>query len=300
MAQPPDTPARASVPASSLTSHLAASWDEHRRQYRSACRACRRNPTEQRVHHLRVTLRRLLAHLDALPAAPTPSAARQTRRKLRAMLQVTAAARDAQVQWRLLSRYLPRDGRPERQRCARRLKSRAGHQAGKLMQALQAQPTLLKSVSFGDFLASPLAQREPRLGVAIRLSFQRSLARLRRRLRAARGGESADLHRARLAVKEVRYLAEITPAPGGVFPGLKPLQTLQSALGELHDLDLFLKRLEKMASRHARGAAWWQRRRPPLQRHRSVLLAALPGLPAKLGLPLPARPGQETANEPGI
>ena len=298
MALPSTSPARDSTPAQSLERHLATSWEAHRRRYRSAFHDCQRNPTEKRVHRLRVSLRRLLAHLDALGAEAAPIAARQTRRKLRSLLQATAAARDAQVQCRLFARCLRRDGSRERQNCARRLKARAGHHAANLAHHLQAHPTRLKSFRFSDILNPSRTGHEPRLHESVRRSCRRSLARLRLRLRAARGGDSAGLHQARLAVKEIRYVTEILPAPGATWPGLGSLQALQSALGELHDLDLLLQRLEKMASRHPRFAGWWRLRRRALQRRRATLLASLPPLPSNLAKLLPGSPARGKRHAP--
>jgi CHAD domain-containing protein len=290
MAPPSASPAGYSVPARPLDRHLTASWEAHRRRYRSAYLDCRRNPTEQRVHRLRVSLRRLLAHLDALAAAAAPPAVRQTRKKLRSLLQATAAARDAQVQCRLFARGLRRDRRRERRNCARRLQARVVRHAGILTRYLRAHPTQLKSVHFGDFLDPPRAGRETWLQDLVRRSCRQSLARLRRLLRAARSGDSVGLHRARLAVKEMRYLTELLPAPGGAWPGLGSLQALQSALGELHDMDLLLLRLEKMAARHPRFAGWWRPRKYALRCRRAVMLASLPELPSDLARQLPGSP----------
>jgi len=266
----------------SLGRRLANSWEEHRLQFRRAFRQARRNPSEKHIHELRIAVRRLLAHLDLLGTASLPAAVSRARRKLKVLIRTTAATRDAQVQLRLLPRLLRNDNHPERRRCLRQLEARTRHQARKLVKVLKCRPTRLRSVKLQEFLETPGLLWQRRLQAAMRHAFRRALARLECRLSDARNGEANALHHARVALKRVRYMAETARLGAARTRALRQLHTIQSAMGEVHDLDVLLLRLEKLAARHPRTGVWLQAQRAALQHQRVALLRVVPPTPANL------------------
>jgi CHAD domain-containing protein len=98
------------------------------------------------------------------------------------------------------------------------------------------------------------------------------------RLRRARPDDTAAQHRARVALKQYRYLVETLAAARGEPPAplLRQLQRAQSALGALHDFELLRRRLEKFAARHGPAADWLRARLATLARHHQALIRARP------------------------
>jgi CHAD domain-containing protein len=97
---------------------------------------------------------------------------------------------------------------------------------------------------------------------------------------AARPTERA-LHKRRIRLKQVRYMAELAvaagcPLPQGVDPGL--LARLQTALGARTDIDMISRAIDRHARAHPRWAASADDLRNTL-RSRRAALAPLPPLP---------------------
>jgi CHAD domain-containing protein len=77
---------------------------------------------------------------------------------------------------------------------------------------------------------------------------RKRVGRLGERLEAARARPSPPaLHRARISVKQVRYLIELSESalPRKVVALSRDLKTLQASLGELHDTDVRVALLER-------------------------------------------------------
>ena len=104
--------------------------------------------------------------------------------------------------------------------------------------------------------AAPNAAAKGKLqGKRLAKELRARLRTLKRRLAAVRQDPSARAaHRLRIAAKKLRYLAELVH-PG--FPGpaermLEALVPLQERLGDLHDTDVRIERLERLARKGAR------------------------------------------------
>jgi CHAD domain-containing protein len=199
------------------------------------------------------------------------AADRRERRRLKRMMRITARARDAQVQVRLLNR-LTGGSRPRDLEKFRQLLDRRACRFGrKLRHALAARPRRLRPGRH--------APPSPATATSVHPALRRAFARLRLRLGSARSsGKRKALHRARLAAKDCRYLAE---AAGVTQTQLARLRTLQVALGELHDLDLLLARIEDHATRHRRTEAWLKRNGTTVRQRRMRLWRSLPPTPRR-------------------
>jgi CHAD domain-containing protein len=186
-------------------------------------------PGEEPVHDLRVALRRLRAAVRLFKLGDPALAA-----GLRALQQAAGEVRDLQLQELWLqspegdpASALLRSVRP-------RLRRRERHFAGALV-AYRAEhrPRLLAALEElrvpgrldGDWVRGRLARR---------------LERALERLPPARRLQPVPAHALRIAVKKVRYEAELlAPAlPDLLAPLLEELQPLQEALGDLHDADV--------------------------------------------------------------
>ena len=217
-----------------------------RRQIDSQCRG---SLDPETVHDQRVALRRLVTALRLMPGRGLSRA----RRRARALLAALGEVRDLHVQLEWLSAS-------RRGAAARRMAEREGAR-------------LTRREGRAHAAAERWARREaPRL--------ERRLHRLSRRERAvspawkrvARGaveleraldGLAAELdprraHRARILAKRLRYQVEVLrPLLGSAgVVALRRLTALQTALGELHDLDVRLA----LISRALRGARRGDRR----------------------------------------
>ena len=180
-----------------------------------------RVPEKRAVHEMRVAARRLRAALRLLRL-------RELDQEVKALQDALGRVRDLQVQaaW-----FRGRDAALARER-----EGKLGSAGRALQRALQrwrarTLPALLEAA--GE--ARPLHRR--RAGKVVR----KRLRRLEERLEQARTRPTPrTLHRARISVKQVRYLVEVAgdalPAKAArIAADLKPLQ---ASLGQLHDADV--------------------------------------------------------------
>jgi CHAD domain-containing protein len=274
-----------------LTGQFASSWESQRSQYRQALGQCRRRPSEKNVHDLRIVTRRLFAHLELLRMAARPSALKRARRKLKQLMRTTSAARDAQVQVHLLDPLARKNRHPGLTRFRQHLKKRARRFASALAAALESHRPKLRRIDPRNFFPPQPAKADSRFLLAASRALKRAVTRVQARLRKARADPTTQ-HRLRVAVKKLRYLAEVVaPARRGAqATRIERLHAVQSAMGELHDFDLLLQRLEKFATQCKRTEAWLRPRRAALRRRRSALLRARPRLRVRLGELLPVSP----------
>ncbi len=222
-----------------------------------ARRALEEGEDSEALHDFRVALRRLRTLLRAYPRDLGDAVGGKARRRLKRLAGATNAARDAEVGLLELDRLLPEPTRSQRrglaflrERLERTLAATHRSATGELL------PTF-------DQLAGRLTDRLGRYRIELRLdgapvvaSFRRDLAeRLRGlwgafagALAAARDGDDAAVHAARIAAKRLRYLIE--PACEGLSsakPALARLRALQDILGEVNDL----RQLADIAARAA-------------------------------------------------
>lgn len=265
---------RAPRPPANPAREAGRLWADHRRLVRRT----RRRPGAARIHELRIGTRRLLARLELVRAlAPHPGLSR-ARRRLKRLLGATGEARDARVQLRLFERLIPDDPDPGRRKFYRRLQRRARRLNRKLAETLPGH----EPGRHGRRLFRPLTEAGPLLPMARARALRLAARRVRDRQEAARTGDACDRHRLRVALKKLRYLLETLPSPPA---GLARLRRAQAALGDLHDFELLLERLEKFSARHPATARWLATRRDRLQRHGRTLRRRQRGLrfsPAQL------------------
>jgi CHAD domain-containing protein len=185
-------------------------------------------PAPEAVHDMRVAARRLRAALRLLRL-------REVDQAVKKLQDALGDVRDLQLQ---VAWFKGRDAALER-RCARLL--------GKAERALQSAMREWHAKTLPQLLK--IAERPPRLtsrktGKILR----KRLRRLEQRLEAALAHPNpADLHRARISVKQVRYLFELgrRDFPKAAKRLLAELPPLQYALGEVHDLDARLPLLRR-------------------------------------------------------
>lgn len=285
MARP--TPAAgltAATPASAAArAWLSARLHDVRHQAGRTARALEEDP----VHDLRVALRRLRAACALFGGRRT----RRLERALKRLQDAAGAVRDLHVELQLPDR-LP----PSAALAARRAEiARALAAAGPAL--------LLELARFNSRVLPRLERALARLapkgrlgGHRLRRRLARLLARAEARRAAAGGLQPVPAHRLRIALKKVRYGAELLlpafPAELGALVEL--LVPLQEGLGRLHDADVHLAQAEARGEAPAPAAL---RERAALARKLGRTLAGfarttrLPALRARLLALRPANPG---------
>jgi CHAD domain-containing protein len=241
------------------------------------------------LHDFRVALRRLRTLLRSFRDEVGDLAPKKLQRRLRDVARATGPGRDAEVQlawiqahkaelganprpglpW-LLARLEDRrerayagirqDGPPEFQQLERRLR-RALNRA--LTDATPGQPAF--AAATGRLVRAHVTELEHELDTA----------------RSTR--DEAAIHRARIAVKRLRYLLEPLQGDGASASIIDRLKQLQDLLGEMHDLHVLAAELGDAT---ADAAAERARRQ-----HHAALRGTQPARPKKPARPAPASGG---------
>jgi CHAD domain-containing protein len=250
-------------------------------RHEKALRRCRKRLSEKSVHKLRIETRRLLAQLELLRSLIAGREYRKAQRGLKRQLRASTLLRDAQVQLPQVRALLAK--RPElepvfrhlekKERSLRRLAGRELRGGNRLLRRLRA---------IGEDAAKELCAPEPsrRLREAVRLALRRASGRLAE-FRAGPPRDDAGIHRLRVALKKLRYMAESLPA-GLSFLTPAEIAAIRSQLGltgEMRDLNLLVARLRAVAARQKRGKGkfgplWRSLRREESTRTRAWLRRA--------------------------
>ncbi|HEY6912102.1 MAG TPA: CHAD domain-containing protein [Myxococcales bacterium] len=175
-------------------------------------------PEKDAVHDARVACRRLRAALRLLGL-------RELDGPVKDLQDALGEVRDLQLQAEWLR---PRDERLHRQRAALIRKATRALVAAVRRWHTHTLPLLIQA----DVKRPPAKK--------VRKILRRRLAKLEERLEAARDRPTPRaMHRARISVKQVRYLLELAPAlPRRAKARVADLKSLQASLGELHDVDV--------------------------------------------------------------
>lgn len=273
---------------------LTKALEHGRRRQKKLLGECLRKISRRSIHDLRIATRRQLA---LVTVAGLAGGVRPTGlcRSLKHCLHDTNKLRDADVQLALVDELL-RD-HPEltslRKHLGKTVKRRIRITGGKL----KRRERKLAKHQREQFAAIATIPQTPTAALEIRAALGEAIAEARESGRGAKqGGE--PLHRARLALKRLR---DTTEALQGVVPGITAawigeLHRHQRALGEIRDLELFVRRLKRFSARQPRGQRRFRRvRREMAARLARRLHAYRPGLPAP---PFPLRVSSRTTSRP--
>ena len=233
-----------------LAGHLAGNLCEMRRRYHKRLARCRKEPSEEAVHDLRIQLRRIRALLDLLHVLGFRDSLKKADKSAKRLLDALDALRDAQVQLRLLKplwthfpdsrglkAILERNEDRFIREAVRKLKS---SKPSRLEQRLKKIEKRLTHCAHDKAPAAEKASAR----IALRKSFQ-TLTSLRRRVRVT---DSASIHRMRVAFKRYRYLIQLLePRLSGLsVPPQKRMKEFQDAAGDIQDLHVLLQRIAKV------------------------------------------------------
>jgi CHAD domain-containing protein len=217
-------------------------------------------PTDaEALHDFRVAMRRLRSWLRSFRAEVSDTVGGKLRRKLKAVVELTGAGRDAEVLRALLAAERPGLAAAHR---------RAADALGERIAAGAPDPRAEAATAFAAVapaLAKALSRYQREVGRGRRARFG-DLAgaavrgqgeALAAALLAVEGPEDVErAHRARIEAKRLRYLLEPlrdeAPAAAGAVKAMKRLQDL---MGELHDVHVLTARVaEGLADAASRAA----------------------------------------------
>ena len=206
------------------------------------------------LHDYRVALRRLRSCLRGYRKYVGSTVTRKSLRRLRRLARGTSQSRDLEVHLAWLGEQLASAPEPERAgiSCMTERLEQAGGRARERMLARDERifPRLQESLigQLTKFRATVRLDTDPRhrsTAVVTARRVRAASTSLRNRLHRIFGYSSeVQIHRARVAAKNLRYLIEpfAGDRPGGT-PVIEQLKSLQSASGDVHDAHVFMAEL---------------------------------------------------------
>lgn len=207
---------------------------------RAASRLGKRKDAEA-LHDFRVGIRRLRGALRAYRPWLGKAASRKLRSRLRDLARSTNEHRDTEVQaaWiRTCRPEAPQAVRAELTRLLREMRSPALSQRDLVEEFRAVKAKLCRRLDAVDAVGSEFSSIYAALLTEYVDRAASCLAAIRR------PEQVEDAHRARIAVKHLRYLLEpVAPECRPLSAAVKALAALQDVLGELHDAHVFAARL---------------------------------------------------------
>ncbi len=226
-----------------LGRHLGRLYESGLRTYRGKRAACGRAMSRHAVHQARVAIRRLLAGLELLGALPGKPP--EVRKLLRRELKTLGELRNVQIQLQRI------DDEPQLtavleplRRHLRKREQRREKAARKALKSTKAMQRLKR-------WARPPAPEDHRLLPRLRRLMDIKLQRAFDPMAAfspSTPADSAVRHRARVLSREYRYMAEaLRPRWRGCEPRrfVTNLQAYQEIIGQIHDRELLLHRIDR-------------------------------------------------------
>jgi CHAD domain-containing protein len=236
-----------------ITASLADRWFKYTRELRK----CQTGFSEKSVHDLRVALRRMISALDMAGAVVADRPLGRVRRELKRLLGNFSALRDVQVQLLIVEEMVSRHPQLAVIRTTLLVKEE------RLVDRLRKQITKVRTSDHAAAIQS--------LGASVERAFQDfSRARSRRGAvvatataafaRAVQSKEMANrsrpetIHRLRVAFKKFRYRAEMLQPLLSWFAKdrLTAMNAYQTRMGEIQDIDVFLRVVRVFAARPRR------------------------------------------------
>jgi len=234
---------------------LADSLHDRWQCYQEQFRRCRRRFSEESIHELRVATRRLMALFTLLSCVPSGAVGENGRRMLKHHLKALNELRDTHIQRLLLERQMPRF--PELRVVHEFLQREERRLARTVAPALDRFRTrkLEKWVASlcAEFNSRPADRRRQTqlLGAVVRGTSQ-AFAEVVARREAIDPADPGTIHRTRVAFKRFRYMVEsLSPAFTGLGKReLRPLAIYQRRMGNLQDLEVMRRCLDRFAREH--------------------------------------------------
>jgi CHAD domain-containing protein len=236
----------------SLTAALTLRWNEYRIQFKT----CRREFSEEAVHDLRVAARRLLAVLDILRAIDSHPRIRKMRHFLKDQLDDLDDLRDVQVM--LVETFEMQ----ERLLQLKPFQEYLQKQEKRLLRGAHKQVQASKPSAWRrriEKIQAALEKESGESGFTAHLleSMDNAYFRVTQLWSKLDRAQPATIHSLRIAFKKFRYMTEVIQPILVDYPDdyFKRMHDRQSAMGDIHDVEVLLFTLADFAEssmRHAR------------------------------------------------
>ncbi len=234
---------------------LAAALDGRWKEYRVQFKTCRGEFSEEAVHDLRVAARRLSAVLDILRAIEPHPRLQKMRRFLKDQLDNLDDLRDVQVM--LVETSETQERLPQLEPFQDYLLK----QEKRLLRSARKQVQVSKPSEWSGRIVkmrAALEKESNKPGFSLRLLETMDNAYLK----VSRLGSKLDrtkpatIHRLRIAFKKFRYMTEVIQPILANYPEsyFKRMHDLQSAMGDIHDVEIFLYTIADFAEGSLRQA----------------------------------------------
>jgi CHAD domain-containing protein len=235
-----------------------ASFDKSWVTFSKNWKRSRARASEDSIHDLRVSVRRLIATLELTRALSRHAEVPKLQRSLRKILKGMGPLRDLQVQLESVSNMTQSAAILEFKRS---LERRERRQIAAIHRDLKHGTKRRMTKSLTDIRAEFERLYEQQGYAKIRGSIERVLtSRARDFVRARKRFKPADgetLHRMRIALKKLRYSVEAAEPMIGpsARERARSMHTLQQLLGHARDAELLEQRLDKWATKRGNKIA---------------------------------------------
>jgi CHAD domain-containing protein len=207
--------------------------------------------SEAAVHDLRVASRRLLAVLDMLESLDGHSGIKESRRRVKKLLQGLSPLRDVQVQSAHISKMLRRY--PQLKDFKTSLNKKEQDAAKKMRKLLKKPLDLGPAMTKSKHHPNKRFETSAIVGVVDK-RYREVLERAQHVDRS----NTATIHKMRLSFKRFRYTAELVQPVirKRLSPSrLKQFHTFQTMMGDIQDIEVLSEKLVKWAGKHEQRAA---------------------------------------------
>ncbi len=235
-----------------LVAALDRRWNEYRVQFKT----CRREFSEEAVHDLRVAARRLLAVLDILRAIDPHPRLQKMRHFLKDQLDNLDELRDVQVM--LVETFEAQDQLPQLkpfQEYLQKQEKRLLREARKQVQS--SRPSEWSRRMEKMWAALEKESSRPEFSAHLLETMDHAYLKMAQFWNKLDRARPATIHRLRIAFKKFRYMTEVIQPILANYPEsyFKRMHDHQSAMGDIHDVEVLLFTLADFAENSVQHAS---------------------------------------------
>src|SRR5262245_944040 len=282
-----------------LTNLMAEGWARYRKTFKRS----RAVMTEESIHDLRVSIRRLQATVDVVRLFLPDSHTAQTRRELKEIRTVLGPLRDLQVQ--ILQVAELTNQFPDLLKFQKKLLRREAQIVRKLTPRIKSRHARLEkkfSATFGQSHALLRMFTPIEIDRTMSGAVDRTDERVIEMKRAVDRRDTSAIHRLRVQFKKLRYVMETAQSlVHEISPGqLKRMHEIQVLMGSIQDAEVLFEaitrwgRKRKKKARHNLGAVY----ETLAQRRRDSIAAFLTRVDEIPGFWEPRVPSKERTTVP--
>lgn len=234
---------------------LLDALEERHKKYCAEAEHCQTAFSEQAVHDLRVSTRRLLALIILLKAVSPHPRLKTLHRSLKKQLDQLDDLRDTQVMLAGISAQVQNlPGLEAFHQYLARREERLLKKAARLLRQTKHKETIAISNRVGKIRASlqnPASLSES-LTAPLLYAADEAFNEVKERIALINPTQPASIHRVRIKFKAFRYIIEIIHPllPGFSKEQFKTMQAYQTSMGDIQDAEVLLRMLERYAKKH--------------------------------------------------